>query len=183
MPDDGFAVLYKGKRLIVLGSNNDSTTLRHGLLLGHELGHHICGHSIGIAWENNWAKELEADRYAGVALRTYIDSDDRNQLYLGEDDIETAVKDTFGHNLFGNATHPPVAQRLAAIMNGYRTGTSPCLKRLVALPSDATAADIQADKVERLKRLCEPIAGHDPCEADKGLSMKERYERHFMDKW
>jgi hypothetical protein len=53
LPGDGFAVLYKGKRFIVLGSNNDSTTLRHELLLGHELGHHNCGHSIGIARENN----------------------------------------------------------------------------------------------------------------------------------
>src|SRR5262245_62583537 len=38
-------------------------------VLGHEIGHHVCGHTIAGYTKSPHERELEADRFAGESVR------------------------------------------------------------------------------------------------------------------
>lgn len=86
------------------------------LALGHEAGHHFCGHSIGNVHGNRWQIELEADQFGGAAIR-------RLEVYHGQ---------TLFAQVFAAATkkypeqgwflNPPRAARLEALRLGYEQG-------------------------------------------------------------
>lgn len=93
-------------------------------VIGHELGHHMCGHTAGTMSDRPWDKELEADRFAGAVIRamenkggiTFQEAVGNAMEYLSEN---------------GSATHPPRAMRIQATLQGYNNG-SPCLGRAIA---------------------------------------------------
>jgi hypothetical protein len=75
--------------------------------------------------ENAWASELEADRYAGAALRRIA-----GQQTFFREGKGGIVQEAIGaavriFSIEGSATHPPRDQRIAAMIEGYTNG-SPC---------------------------------------------------------
>lgn len=89
------------------------------LIFGHEAGHHFCGHSIASNQANPREQELEADRFAGAAIKRF-------EVYHGKPFLAEALK--AGERLFaaeGGRSHPPRAARLEAVRQGYNAG-SPC---------------------------------------------------------
>ena len=65
-------MLKSGEQLIVYDPRwygGITSTAARFMVLGHEIGHHVCGHTVGLMQENPWQKELEADRYAGSAIK------------------------------------------------------------------------------------------------------------------
>jgi hypothetical protein len=139
--NNAYAVIYKSERYILVDPNIwgrvQTGHLGELLLYGHELGHHVCGHSIGIVPSNDWAKELEADRFAGAAARALIES--HSSSYYSDDDFGTlmnAAQLHYGQLSYG-PTHPPAHMRIAAVNQGWESG-SPCLSRS-ALDTTPTA--------------------------------------------
>jgi hypothetical protein len=151
---NAFAAIYRGsvadlygRRIIVtdpgwLGGHDHSPS--RFVVFAHELGHHICGHQG--TYDNdrarNWGQELEADQISGVALRTWV-----KWGHGSIDDAIAAAYLLYSNNTGGTASHPPQAQRIAAITEGYRTGISPCFGRNVSLPTDLS--EEQQKQIER----------------------------------
>lgn len=84
-------------------------------ILAHELGHHNSNFlSLQNPWAtmtHPWAEELKADEFAGMVLA---------RMGANSDDIIVVYRHIF--TLTGSPTHPPTAQRIAAVVKGYRTG-------------------------------------------------------------
>jgi hypothetical protein len=151
--NNAFATIYHGtvpwlvgRRLIVtdpawLGGHNQSPI--RFLVFAHEIGHQICGHRGTFVNDTprNWTQELEADLISGIALRTYV-----QWGYARFEDVIASAYNRYSDTV-GSPSHPPQAQRIAAITEGYRTGVSPCFGRNVALPTDPTPEEEkQADR-------------------------------------
>jgi hypothetical protein len=140
---NAFAAIYDGKRYIVMSHQIHSNYTMMALVMGHELGHHVCGHTSGILAENPWAKELEADTFSGLAVRS-------GSFGI---DLQSALE--YASQLFsseGSSTHPPAAQRINAIIEGYNNG-SPCVGRLVGpIGSDELGGS--------LRSAAEPLWNH-----------------------
>lgn len=89
------------------------------LTLGHEAGHHFCGHFLDNA-QGTWSeKELEADRFGGAAIKRFEVYHNRsffNQVYA-------AAMAKYPEQ--GSILYPPRAARLNALKLGYEQG-SPC---------------------------------------------------------
>jgi predicted metalloprotease len=83
------------------------------MVLAHEIGHHVCGHTIGMMQDDPWGKELEADRYAGSAIK--------RAESLSFDQVVEAARETLP--VAGSATHPPLELRVAAMRDGYASGS------------------------------------------------------------
>jgi hypothetical protein len=89
------------------------------LALGHEAGHHFCGHFTGSG-SNRWAQsELEADRFAGASVKRFEVY--HNRRYFDQVYSVAAAK----YPDQGTALYPSRAARLAALKQGYEEG-SPC---------------------------------------------------------
>jgi hypothetical protein len=116
---NGFATIKEDRRWIVYDpawyGGSDYSGSRY-LLMGHEIGHHMCGH-VGLerTVANSWQRELEADRYAGSVIRrlTYlsIQRELEQQHRVWSD--------------YPSDSHPPFSMRAAAVTEGYDNG-SPC---------------------------------------------------------
>src|SRR5262249_54601399 len=116
-----FAAIYNGKRYIVMSHQIHSDYTKMALVMGHELGHHICGHTAGMFRSDPWAKELEADKFSGLAVRS------------GSFGIDLSSALRYASELFSqkvSPSHPPAAQRIEAIVDGYNNG-SLCVGRFV----------------------------------------------------
>ena len=120
--DNALAIIYKGKRYLVLDPKHDNVG-GDVLLLGHEIGHHLCGHTDALINVNRMQRELEADRVAGALVKRSTNYAQMTREHL----LEAAGK---AFKRFGD-THPPIESRLAAIEEGYQSGTSPCFDRIV----------------------------------------------------
>src|SRR5262245_6407287 len=112
-------------------------------VMGHELGHHICGHTAVSHTNAPWADELEADQFAGLTIR-------ENEKQGGGWGL--TLNDALGYArelLSGGGpgtTHPPLAQRINAILEGYRIG-SPCVGRDVPpIPGSMLGGSAQSGK-------------------------------------
>lgn len=89
------------------------------LVLGHEAGHHFCGHTVGSVKANPFERELEADRFSGASIRHF-------EVYHGQSFIGQALaaaREKYSES--GDSIHPHRAMRIEAIEKGYREG-SPC---------------------------------------------------------
>jgi hypothetical protein len=128
--DGAYGLLYKGTRVMLV-----STKYRYNLVaIGHELGHHVCGHfeNIGPSKE----LELEADQFAGAFARAV------NKYAYGDDDWFKEMRDEAERNtvfktakatyspLAASDTHPDPAARIAAFEAGYNAGSN-CLSRKI----------------------------------------------------
>ena len=141
MINNAYAVIRQDERFIVIGPNWLPRNAERILVLGHELGHHVCGHTGNILSgdENAWARELEADRLSGLVIRRLVDARRRppppgNGLLDDPFAIDLSSAITIASNLYrggGIGTdHPPADLRINAIVQGYNYG-SPCLGRTV----------------------------------------------------
>jgi hypothetical protein len=114
------ALFHNGSRMIV----HDPAWARSAraefyLVLGHEAGHHICGHTVGSAQASPQEAELEADRFSGASIKRF-------EVYHGRAFLGDALKAAERlYSAAGSRSHPPRADRVAAIMLGYNAG-SPC---------------------------------------------------------
>ncbi len=78
-------------------------------VLAHEIGHHISGHTLSKAdLEKCQEEELEADKFAGCALR---------HLGATADELERALS---FFSTEGSRTHPPRADRLVFAAIGFK---------------------------------------------------------------
>lgn len=137
---NAYAAMGGSERYIIFGAGVDWGGEFFGkdelpLLLGHELGHHACGHTVenGIDRSRaaNWKRELEADEFAGAALRQ---SEKPKRARAGrlagvpsydEDDVLRWALITYSDRV-GTDSHPPQHLRIAAVLKGFRSGVFPC---------------------------------------------------------
>lgn len=120
--NNAFAFIHSdNKRYVVLGTDAGGITPGNILVLGHEVGHHLCGHTVGMMRDRPVEKELDADRVAGVSLRPFI----LRGLFSVDEALGEARRLLPAS---GSTTHPDVERRIAAIRQGIETGQSPCLK-------------------------------------------------------
>lgn len=89
------------------------------LALGHEAGHHFCGHSISNVQGNRSQLELEADQFGGAAIKRFEAY--HNRSFFSQVYAAAAAK----YPDQGSLLYPPRAARLAALQRGYQQG-SPC---------------------------------------------------------
>jgi hypothetical protein len=100
---------------------------RYRLVLSHEVGHHLCRHTIEAFRGHPWDKELEADRTGAALLRIAHDK----QTAIGGQIIDLDDVVSAGNAIFspeGSDTHPPRNQRIQALLDGWNNG-SPCLNK------------------------------------------------------
>jgi hypothetical protein len=172
---NAFATIYEGRRIIVTDSGGlsaDTYSPMHYLILGHEIGHHICGHRGTFANDTarNWSQELEADQISGIVLRTFVKN--------GHGTFDAAIAAANRHyssSPFGNDSHPPQTQRTAAIIEGYKTGNSPCFGRNVLLPTDPTPEEEERNRAEYVKTFCRESADGF-CEQIRGADNRRRFD-------
>ena len=116
--NNAMAAIRNGERYVVYDPEAYGWGISRYLVFGHEVGHHVCGHTVGTMAESPWARELEADRYAGAVLR-------RMDVEFNETSLQGAFEAaTNRYPVQGSPTHPPLSQRMAAILDGYQNGSS-----------------------------------------------------------
>jgi hypothetical protein len=149
--NNAFAVIDgKGndaRRFIVIDPEWSYRFSSYRVILAHELGHHVCRHTLDrYNTANRRDMELEADRAAGAILRkSYGDG----MGSVGGDiiDLKTIVE-TVGALGPGSSTHPPAKLRVNAYVDGWNNGSS-CLESGYAAinpwpaPDPAIAARIE----------------------------------------
>jgi len=87
------------------------------LALGHEAGHHFCGHVFGDP--RGAQSELEADQFGGAAVKRFEAY--HNRSFFAQ--VYAAAAAQYPEQ--GSFLYPPRAARLAALQRGYQEG-SPC---------------------------------------------------------
>lgn len=122
--NNAFAAIRYNWRYIVVDPMWIQDHYSRIFVIGHELGHHMCGHTAGMMSDRPWDKELEADRFAGAVIRAMENK--------GGTTFQEAVGNAMEHlSENGSATHPPRAMRIQATLEGYNNG-SPCPGREIA---------------------------------------------------
>jgi hypothetical protein len=124
---NAFASIHNGKRYIVVGHLIHADYAKMTFVMGHELGHHVCGHTAATIQADPWADELEADTFAGLAVREV----EKKGAGWGLN-LQKALQ--YASELLsstGSTSHPPLERRIQAILEGYRNG-SPCVGRSIA---------------------------------------------------
>jgi hypothetical protein len=89
------------------------------LVLGHELGHHFCGHYAHDSRSDFLASELEADRFGGASIKRFEIY--HNRAFFGA--VVSAAKAKYEEK--GSTLYPPRVARLEALAKGHEEG-SPC---------------------------------------------------------
>jgi Zn-dependent protease with chaperone function len=104
---NAIATVVDGNRLIIYDRKLSPLVGVEGAtaIIAHELGHHFCGH---IGRPGSPKDELEADRFAGAALR-------KTGISL---DQAVKVADIFDRR--PSRTHPGKAERIEAITSGWK---------------------------------------------------------------
>jgi hypothetical protein len=110
----------EGGRMIIYDPEwAKSATAEAYLVLGHEAGHHFCGHTISDFQGSPKERELEADRFSGASIKRF-------EVYHGRAFLDAAI--AAAEKLYseqGSRTHPTRAARIDAVVLGYNDG-SPC---------------------------------------------------------
>jgi hypothetical protein len=88
------------------------------LILGHEAGHHFCGHSVAIVPQNPRERELEADRFGGASIKRFEVYHQRS--FISE--VLAAAARKYPEN--ASVLHPSRRERIAALTQGYNEGSS-----------------------------------------------------------
>jgi uncharacterized protein DUF955 len=129
--NNAFAVIDrvggKERRLIVVDLEwTYSSQKSYRVILAHELGHHVCRHTLDRYNANNrWQMEFEADRAGGALLRKSY-ADGQGSIGGGIVDL-TEIIATIRQLGPGSQTHPASEMRVKAFIEGWQNG-SPCLE-------------------------------------------------------
>lgn len=87
------------------------------LTLGHEAGHHFCGHFVGEG-QGSWAqKELEADQFGGASVKRFEVY--HNQSFFNQ--VLAAAASKYPEQ--GTFLYPSRTLRLEALRRGYEQGS------------------------------------------------------------
>jgi len=117
--NNAFATFYKGGRVLILDPVWARSGVEAYLVIGHEAGHHFCGHTLPSFQGSRKERELEADRFSGASLKRF-------EVYHGRAFFAEAIRAaTRLYSEEGHRAHPPRAARIEAITQGYNSG-SPC---------------------------------------------------------
>jgi len=91
------------------------------VVLAHEVGHLACGHGgYSNNAQENWSKELAADRFSGKLIRRMVDYGNVTKSYA-EGFLLKFVVDVMarGEEYTGGRTHPPNSMRRQAVREGF----------------------------------------------------------------
>ena len=99
--NNAVALFRNGGRLIIYDPEwAKSDNAESYLVLGHEAGHHFCGHTIPGFQSNPKEKELEADRFSGASIKRF-------EAYHGRPFLAAALAAAEGlYSEQGSRTHP-----------------------------------------------------------------------------
>ena len=113
------ALFNNGSRMIILDPAwAKSATAEAYLVLGHEAGHHFCGHVLNGDPLARKKQELEADQFSGAAIKRF-------EAYHGRAFLPGALQAAKTlYSASGSSSHPPREARLEAIIAGYNSGSS-----------------------------------------------------------
>jgi hypothetical protein len=117
--NNAFALIYKGGRLLIIDPAWARSGVEAYVVIGHEAGHHFCGHTLPSFQGSPKEKELEADRFSGASIKRF-------EVYHGRSFFAEAIRAaTRLYSEEGSRSHPPRTARIEAITQGYNSG-SPC---------------------------------------------------------
>lgn len=125
--NNAHATFFNGGRVLMIDPVWAKSGPEAYLIVGHEAGHHFCGHTLPDYEGRPKEKELEADRFAGASIARF-------EVYHGKPFFAEALK--AAERLFvepAHRTHPSKAARMEAITEGYRSGST-CGNLAPALP-------------------------------------------------
>jgi tetratricopeptide (TPR) repeat protein len=112
----GIRYILFNKRFMnrISGYSSDHTALS---ILAHEIGHHLCGHTLsGFSdFRTSHERELEADEFSGFIMYKMGAS-----LSQAQQAVRSVARD--GDDSY--STHPKLSRRLAAIKKGYDRASS-----------------------------------------------------------
>lgn len=113
------ALFNNGSRMIILDPEwAKSATAEAYLVLGHEAGHHFCGHVLNGDPLARKKQELEADQFSGAAIKRF-------EAYHGRAFLQGALQAaTTLYSATESSSHPPRKARLEAVIAGYNSGSS-----------------------------------------------------------
>ena len=108
------------------------------LTLGHEAGHHFCGHSVGRGPRDNVQIELEADQFGGASVKRY-------EIYHGRPFFNQVFAAAVAKYSEQGSFYPARASRLEALKRGYEQGSAcgnlaPVIQRGYTPPARNTGA-------------------------------------------
>ncbi len=87
------------------------------LVLGHETGHHFCGHSANDTRGNRAEEELQADQFGGAAIKRF-------EIYHKQSFFDQVVAAAITkYPASGSFLYPSRAQRIEALKRGYIQGS------------------------------------------------------------
>jgi hypothetical protein len=113
------ALFHNGSRMIILDPEwAKSATAEAYLVLGHEAGHHFCGHVLDSDPLARKKQELEADQFSGAAIKRFEAYHDRAFL---QGALQAATR---LYSPSESGSHPSREARLEAIVLGYNSGSS-----------------------------------------------------------
>jgi hypothetical protein len=113
------ALFHNGSRMIILDPEwARSATAEAYLVLGHEAGHHFCGHVLDSDPLARKKQELEADQFSGAAIKRFEAYHDR-AFFQGALQAATRL-----YSASGSGSHPSREARLEAIALGYNSSSS-----------------------------------------------------------
>jgi Zn-dependent protease with chaperone function len=113
------ALFHNGSRMVIYDPEwARSDDPQSYLVLAHEMGHHFCGHTIANANSEPQQTELEADRFSGAAIKRFETY--HNKAFLAQALVAAAQL----YSIAGSRSHPPRAERVAAVTLGYNDGSA-----------------------------------------------------------
>jgi hypothetical protein len=131
--DNAIAIYYNNKRYILFDPNfianissNDGSSFTPLLVLAHEIGHHIFGHTLSITNDLSQQRknELEADYFAGYVLAKF--GGEEAHIIQLFNNISNTVDDS-------NSSHPNRSKRIAKALEGYNDGMATMDKIILEL--------------------------------------------------
>lgn len=118
------------RRMIVFDGNwfarMSSRGAEYRIILSHEIGHHVCKHTLGQFFGGPWDRELEADRAGAAVLRKIFDNN--GSVGGATIDLEGIVSTIDAMSYQASDSHPPGPLRRKAYIDGWNLG-SPCLQK------------------------------------------------------